>query len=127
MTNYVRAGWLTVVLAIAALPHVLEDFEFREPANHNVPVWAAIAALVVAYLLQILGAFLCFRGRPWGARLVVFTALTWVGGALIVHGPEIAAAGAAWRFGFTSIADVVLIVVIALVTAATGVAALRSR
>jgi hypothetical protein len=124
---FVRAGLLSIVLLVATLPHVLEDFEFREPARFGVPVWAAVTVLCVAYAVQILGAVLCLQGRIWGVRLVIATALIWAVGAVAIHGPEIAGAGSAWRFGYISIADVVLIVVLALATAALGLTAATRR
>lgn len=123
----VRVGWLSIVLLVATLPHVLEDFEFREPARLGISVWAAVTALCVAYAVQIFGAVLCFKGRIWGVRLVIATALVWAIGAIAIHGPEIAAARAAWRFGFTSIADVAMIVTLALVTVLLGIAAVARR
>lgn len=116
-----------MVLFVATLPHVLEDFEFREPARLGVSVWLAIAVACVAWTVQIFGAVLCLRGRVWGARLVIATALLWAVGALAIHAPEIAAGGGSWRFGFTSIADVVLIVALAAATAAVGFSAARFR
>jgi len=124
---FVSAGLLSIVLLVATLPHVLEDFEFREPARFGISVWVAVTALCVAYAVQIFGAVLCLQGRIWGLRLVVATALLWAIGALAIHAPEIAAARAAWRFGFTSIADVVLIVVLAAATAVLGLSAVSRR
>ncbi len=126
-SDFVRAGWLSIVLLVATLPHVLEDFEFREPARFGIAVWVAVTVLCAAYAVQIFGAVLCLQGRIWGARLVIATALIWALGAVAVHAPEIAAARTAWRFGYTSIADVVMIVILAAVTAALGLAAASRR
>jgi len=124
---HLRAGLLSLVLLVATLPHVLEDFEFREPARLGVSVWAAVIVLCAAYAVQIFGAVLCLRGSIWGLRLVIATSLVWAIGALAIHAPEIAAAGVSWRFGFTSIADVVLIVTLAAATTVLGLSAAKRR
>jgi hypothetical protein len=124
---FVRAGLLSLVLLVATMPHVFEDFEFREPARLGVPLWAAVTVLCAAYAVQIFGAVLCLQGRIWGARLVVATASIWAIGALAIHAPEIATARATWRFGYTSIADVVMIVILAAVTVVLGLTATSRR
>lgn len=108
-----RAAWITIVLIVVSLPHVLEDFTFREPARLGVPAALALSVLLAAYALQVFGARLCFAGNPWGGKLVAATGLIWFAGALLIHGPEIRSQGFSWRFGTTSIGEVGLLVVAA--------------
>jgi uncharacterized membrane protein len=106
-----RAAWIAIVLVVVSVPHALEDFAFGEPACVGIlPVVAAIA-LFAAYAVQLIGARLALRGSRWGGRLIAATGLVWFAGALFIHGPEIRAHGMHWRFGFTSVGELMLVVI----------------
>jgi hypothetical protein len=116
----VRAAWITIVLIVVSLPHVLEDFMFREPARVGVSTGLAWSVLLAAYALQFFAALLCLRGNPWGGRLVAATGLVWFVGALLIHGPEIRTQAFSWRFGTTSVGEVTLLVVAAVLAMGYG-------
>jgi hypothetical protein len=106
-----RAAWIAIVLVVVSLPHAIEDFAFGEPARVGVAPIIALCALLVAYAVQGLGAWLALRENPWGGRFIAATGFVWFVGALVIHGPEIRAQGWQWRFGLTSIGELMLIVI----------------
>lgn len=108
------------------LPHVLEDFTFGEPARVGVSTGAALSALLVAYALQLAGAWLAVTGNRWGGRLVAATGLVWFAGAVVIHGPEIVANGLSWRYGATSVGEVILLVAAAALAMWYGTVAAQS-
>jgi hypothetical protein len=105
-----RAAWISVVLIVVSVPHVIEDFTFREFAPIRA---AAILAVCTIYAAQLIGAWLALRSNPWGGRLIALTGAIWIVRALGRHGHDIMASGLAWRFGLVSIGDVVLIGIVA--------------
>jgi hypothetical protein len=107
----VRAAWSAIVLLVVSLPHVIEVFSAAEPAHLGVPAFAALTVLLTAYLAQLFGAWLAFRGSGWGGRIIAVVGAVWVAGAVLIHGPEIQANGLHWRSGAPSIAGVALLVV----------------
>jgi regulator of protease activity HflC (stomatin/prohibitin superfamily) len=62
-----RAAWIAIVLVVVSLPHAIEDFAFGEPARVGVAPIIALCALLVAYAVQGLGAWLALRENPWRA------------------------------------------------------------
>jgi hypothetical protein len=107
----VRAAWIAIVLVVVSLPHAIEDFAFGEPARVGVAPFVALCALIAAYAVQLLGAWLVVRGNPWGGRGIAAAGFVWFVGALVIHGPEVRAQGLHWRFGLTSIGELLLIVI----------------
>jgi len=105
---------------------VLEDFTFGEPARLGVSTGAALSVLVAAYALQLSGAWLALAGNRWGGTLVAATGLVWLVGAVVIHGPEIVANGLAWRYGATSVGEVILLVAAAALAMWYGTVAAQS-
>jgi hypothetical protein len=106
-----RAAWIAIVLVVVSLPHAIEDFAYGEPARLGVAPAFALSALLASYAVQLIGARLVLRGSPWGGRLVAATGFVWFVGALFIHGPEIRAHGLQWRFGLTSVGELLLVVI----------------
>jgi hypothetical protein len=106
-----RAAWAAIALVVVSLPHALEDFAFGEPMRVGVAPAVAVCALLAAYAVQLTGAWLALHDRPSGGWLVAAAGMVWLTGALLVHGPEIRAQGLHWRFGLTSVGELLLIVI----------------
>jgi hypothetical protein len=122
-----RAAWIAIVLVVVSVPHTLEDFAFGEPARVGVAPAIAVCALIVAYAAQLTGAWLALRGSRWGGRLVAATGLVWFAGALLLHGPEIRSQGLQWRFGLTSVGELLLIVIASALAIWYGVIAAQEK
>jgi hypothetical protein len=106
-----RAAWIAIVLVLVSVPHAIEDFAFGEPARVGVAPGIALCALLVSISVQLTGAWLALRENPWGGRFIAATGFVWFLGALLVHGPEISADGLHWRFGPTSVGELLLVVI----------------
>jgi hypothetical protein len=108
----IRAAWIALALVVVSLPHVLEDFGVGEPERIGVSFGVALSVLLVAYALQLVGAWLALRDSPWGGRIIAPVGLIWVIGAVVIHGPGIVAEGVNWRSGPTSFVEVLLVVLV---------------
>ena len=101
---------MTVALMIVSVPHVLEDFHYGDLLGMNAPVAFAVAVVLIAYALQILGIVLIARGTLAGAWLLGAEGAIWCIGALLVHGHDIIFAGGDYRSGLISKVLEVLII-----------------
>ena len=116
---------VTLLLILASLPHVFEDFHYRNLLGLDVSVRAAIAVLVLAYAFQLGGIVLVLRGDARGALLLAFMGAVWCVGAILVHGHDMLFAGANYRHGGISRALEAFIVSLGLIAAFLGVSATR--
>jgi hypothetical protein len=107
-----RAAWIAIALIVVSVPHAIEDFAFGEPARVGIAPGIALGALLVSYSVQSIGAWLALRENPWGGRFIAATGFVWFLGALLVHGPEIRAEGQHWRFGPTSVGELLLVEIV---------------
>jgi hypothetical protein len=121
-----RAAWIALALVVVSVPHAIEDFAFGEPARVGVAPAVALCALLAAYATQLTGAWLALRGNLWGGRLIAATGLVWFIGALLVHGPEVRAQGLHWRFGLTSVGELIMIVILSALAMWYGAVAAQS-
>ena len=59
--------------------------------------------------------------------IVAATGLVWFAGALLLHGPEIRSQGLQWRFGLTSVGELLLIVIASALAIWYGVIAAQEK
>ncbi|MBV8081474.1 MAG: hypothetical protein JOY86_00660 [Candidatus Eremiobacteraeota bacterium] len=97
---------------IVSFPHALEDFHYGDLARLGIALPFAIALLIVAYAMQLLGIALTARNTRAAPLLLGSMGAIWCVGAVLVHGHDVLFAGADYRHGLISKLMEVLIIVL---------------
>ncbi|MBI2161523.1 MAG: hypothetical protein HYU25_14295 [Candidatus Rokubacteria bacterium] len=111
-------GW-TIAVSLAGLPfilpHVVEDFAEGIAQRVGLSTGAGAFLLGGFMAIQSLGLVLIAADRRWGWVLTFWVGVIWVTGAVVDHGPPLAAGG--FRTGAASVIWVAGLVVTQLTAA----------
>jgi len=105
---------------LVALPHALEDFQYRDFDRLGIAPPASHVLLAIAYLVQLVAIALLAAGRSIGGVLAGLMGIVWLAGDAALHGHDVLFAGAGYRHGLVSKLLEGLILVLGAACAATG-------